>query len=193
MDEQLLRQTIANNLLYYRKKANLTQFEVAEKLNYSDKSVSKWERAEGVPDIYILCRLAEFYKISVSSLVTDSPKKPLPNFEGKKDIVALLSAGIVWLVAVVVFVLMGIFFPEIKRTWLAFIYAVPLSLIVLIVFNNLWKRHIVSFILVSLLIWGIILSLYLSFSLNNIWLLFFIGIPLQILTLLWYLLKKPVR
>ena len=44
-------QFIADNIAYYRKKMALTQLELAEKLNYSDKSISKWERAEGVPDI----------------------------------------------------------------------------------------------------------------------------------------------
>ena len=75
MDEQILRQTIANNLLFYRKKAGYTQLELAEKLNYSDKLISKWERAEGVPDIYTLCKLAELFRINVNSLINDSPKK----------------------------------------------------------------------------------------------------------------------
>jgi transcriptional regulator with XRE-family HTH domain len=193
MDEQLLRQTIANNLLYYRKKANLTQLEIAEKLNYSDKSISKWERAEGVPDIYILCQLAEFYKISVNYLLSDSPKKQISDYNRNKDIISFLSTGIVWLVAVIFFVFLELLVPSINKTWLSFIYAIPLSLIVLIVFNRLWRRHVVCFILVSLLIWGVILSIYLSLLLANIWLIFIIGIPLQAMTVLWFLLKRPLK
>jgi len=193
MDEQILRQTIANNLLYYRKKANLTQLEIAEKLNYSDKSISKWERAEGVPDVYILCQLAEFYKINVSNLISDSPKKQKPNYNRNKDIISFLSAGIVWLVAVLVFVALGLLVPTLNKTWLAYIYAIPLSSIVLFVFNRLWRRHFVCFILVSFLIWGVILSIYLSFSFENIWLIFFIGIPLQTMTILWLFLKRPIK
>ena len=52
---------IAENLVYYRKKAQMTQLQLAEKLNYSDKSISKWERGEGVPDIFILAQLAKLY------------------------------------------------------------------------------------------------------------------------------------
>ena len=189
MDEQLIRQTIANNLLYYRKRAGLTQFELAQKLNYSDKSISKWERAEGAPDIYILCRLAKLYGITVNNFLNDSPKKVRP-VTVKGDIISFLSAGIVWLVAVVAFVAPRIFAPHFKGAWLSFIYALPVSSIVLFVFNKLWKRHIVTFILISVIFWGIILSLYLSLSFENIWLLFIIGVPLQILSVLFLLLKK---
>ena len=48
---ELVNQTIAKNLIFYRKAAGLTQAEVAQKINYSDKSVSKWESGNGVPDI----------------------------------------------------------------------------------------------------------------------------------------------
>ena len=45
---------IAENLVYYRKKAKLTQSEVAAKLSYSDKSVSKWENGNSMPDYSII-------------------------------------------------------------------------------------------------------------------------------------------
>ena len=48
-----IKNNIAVNIAECRKRLNLTQAQLAEKLNYSDKAVSKWERAEAVPDIYI--------------------------------------------------------------------------------------------------------------------------------------------
>ena len=69
MDELTLRKVIAENLVYYRREKGLTQAALAETLNYSDKSVSKWERGEGVPDITVLYRLAEFYGITVNDLL----------------------------------------------------------------------------------------------------------------------------
>ena len=57
-NEEALRRRIAENITYYRKQNGDTQAELAEKLNYSDKSVSKWERAEGTPDVYILSQIA---------------------------------------------------------------------------------------------------------------------------------------
>ena len=41
----------AKNITELRILNNMTQMELAEKLNYSDKTISKWERAESSPDI----------------------------------------------------------------------------------------------------------------------------------------------
>ena len=54
-----LKDIIAHNLVAYRKAAGLTQAEIADKLNYSDKAVSKWERGEGMPDVAVLKTLAD--------------------------------------------------------------------------------------------------------------------------------------
>ena len=69
MDE--LKKIIAKNLVTYRKQAHLTQAELAEKLGYSDKNVSKWERAEGVPDVLVLHQLAELYGVTVNDFLVD--------------------------------------------------------------------------------------------------------------------------
>ena len=44
----LLKETISKNIIKYRKELGLTQLELADKLNYSDKTLSKWERAEAI-------------------------------------------------------------------------------------------------------------------------------------------------
>ena len=97
-------QRIAKNLIYYRKAANLTQAELAQKINYSDKSVSKWESGNGVPDIYILLKLAELYGITVNDLVSErsSAAPPKRMSKWRHILIMLLSSGIVWLVATVV-------------------------------------------------------------------------------------------
>ena len=59
MDETELGQIIGKNITRLRKIANMTQLELAEKLNYSDKSVSKWEQGNGIPDVRILMQIAE--------------------------------------------------------------------------------------------------------------------------------------
>ena len=73
-----LRRIIKNNLIKYRKAAGLTQVQLAEKLGYSDKSVSKWEREEGVPDIYILKEIADLYGITVNDLISENQNKEKP-------------------------------------------------------------------------------------------------------------------
>ena len=76
MAEKAQNRTISENLVFYRKLHGLTQSELAEAIGYSDKSVSKWERSEGTPDIFILLSLSEIYGITVSELIgqTDRSK-----------------------------------------------------------------------------------------------------------------------
>ena len=68
-DEATLRKTVAKNIAQYRKAHHDTQLDLATKLNYSDKSVSKWERGESLPDVYILSQIAELYGVSVDFLL----------------------------------------------------------------------------------------------------------------------------
>lgn len=148
-------QRIAKNLIYYRKAANLTQAELAQKINYSDKSVSKWESGNGVPDIYILLKLAELYGITVNDLVSErsSAAPPKRMSKWRHILIMLLSSGIVWLVATVVFVFLNIVFPKKGEWWLAFLYAVPINAIVITSLAAAWKYKITNFVAVSLLIW----------------------------------------
>ncbi len=65
---------IAENLALYRKLHGLTQSELAEAIGYSNKSVSKWERGEGTPDIIMLIALSDIYGITVSELIGQTEK-----------------------------------------------------------------------------------------------------------------------
>ena len=67
-------QIIAENLSFYRKLHGLTQSELAEAIGYSNKSVSKWERGDGTPDILLLIMLSDIYGITVSELVGQTDK-----------------------------------------------------------------------------------------------------------------------
>lgn len=189
-----LKDIIANNLAECRKKNGMTQADVASALNYSDKAVSKWERAESLPDITVLKQLSDLYGIKVDDLMNkDLPlylKKPkiIKLLKRHKLIIPLLSAMIVWLVATVVFVFLVIFQAPVHE-WLSFIYAIPLSLIVLLVFNTIWGNKILSAVILSLVVWTVPLCLCLTIDQENIWYLFLISVPCQILTVLWYIMR----
>lgn len=190
---------IAENLTLYRKNANLTQLEVAEKLNYSDKSVSKWEQGNGVPDVFVLQQLAELYGVTVNDFLCTHEERPvLPK---RKDninrwIIMLLASGLCWLVAVVVYVFLGLFKVSSAYTWLAFIFAVPAMFIVLVVFACVWKFYILRIVSASAIVWSALLAIYLVLRLfirEGAYLVFFIGIPLQILIVFWFGLRHRVR
>lgn len=192
-NENEFKELVAENLAYYRKVNNLTQLQLAEKLNYSDKSISKWERGESLPDIYILYTITELFGITLNDL-TKKKKTKIKKIRIKsRTLITLLSFGLCWLIATIVYVLLGIFFPTLTKTWLAFIYAIPASMIVLIVFSKLWTNNIVLFLSTSILFWTIPLSIYLSFNYDKLWLLFITGIPLQILTILWFTLRTDLN
>jgi len=195
MDDKNLTQTIAENLANYRKLNGFTQAELAEKINYSDKSVSKWERAEGVPDIYVLNLLAEIYGITVNDLISEKTETPLPEVEKpklktrQKIMVPFLSAGLVWLIASIVFFVLKVGFPDIEKSWLVFIYAIPISCIILIVFTNLWWDQISRCLSVSALVWSVSTCIFLTFpTIQNVYFIYVIAGILQVLVILWYLM-----
>lgn len=185
MNETLLKKTIAENIAYYRKEAGLTQSELSEKINYSDKSVSKWERAEGVPDIMVLAELAELFGITVNDLVGTQRKKNTRMKRTKnRAFVTLLSAGVPWLVAAVVFCVLKIFVPGCNFAVNFFVYAIAVSGIVATVLTSIWFSHVYQLISVSMIIWGIAISVHLS--LPGAVSIYIIAIVMQLLSILWY-------
>lgn len=187
--EEKLRKYFARNLAHYRKTLGLTQIELAEKLNYSDKSISKWERGDGLPDLAITAQLAEIFGLTVNDLISEKPRRRLMTTRNK-IIITLLSMGIAWLVATVLFFLCEIIFPNIKGWWLFYIYAIPISAIVGIVFSCIWWKKVHIFASISTLIWSIALCVILTVPVPKISLIFIVAAVVQILTILWFLIKK---
>lgn len=193
INENEFKTKVAKNLIYYRKANNLTQSELAKKLNYSDKAISKWERGENLPDLYILFTIASLYGITLNDLASDDLVRPKEQKRKIRSLITFLSVGLVWLIATIIYILLIIISPEITKAWLAFIYAIPSSLIVLVVFSSLWWKKYLLTISVSLLSWSIPLSICLTFSFKRLWFLFICIIPLQILIILWFKLKSSVK
>ncbi|MBE7068216.1 MAG: helix-turn-helix transcriptional regulator [Clostridiales bacterium] len=200
-----INQKIAKNLTHYRKEAGLTQAELAEKINYSDKSVSKWEQGNGIPDVYILLQLAKLYNVSLNDLVgeeTPQSKAKAEKTKGLKIMIILLSSGIVWLVATCVFVALQLLNPTGWIWWMVFLYAVTANAVLLIVYASIWKYRLLNFVGVSALIWTGLTCLYLTISFlpNNVgmdlgplWCIYLIGIPLQVLEVLWVFFRSLFR
>ena len=216
MEEQIenndLKSIITQNLVKYRKANKLTQLELAEKLQYSDKNISKWERGDALPDLVVLKQIADIYGISVSDLMTEGevtkseqqkndtqPQQPTikqkPRFFNKQQtLICSLSIGVVWLVATIIFVLLNIFVESsIWPFWHLFILALPVSFVVMLVFSSLWCRNLLNAIVVSFLIWTVALAFNICVPIQDTWLIYLLAIPLQILDILWFSLKKLNR
>ena len=187
-DEATLRKTVAKNIAAYRKAHHDTQLDLATKLNYSDKSVSKWERGESLPDVYILSQIAVLYGVSVSALIGEiqPPKESKPHYH---MFILLLSLALTMAVATLLFSMFMICKVD-YPAWMFFVYALPVCSIICIVFTSLWWGILWQGVSVSALIWTLGLSLYLSFELENVSLIFLVCAALQVLTVLWEVFRK---
>ena len=205
LDNSELKKVIADNLVKFRVSAGLTQSELAQKINYSDKSVSKWERAEGTPDIFVLNELAELYGVGVGDFLLSGDESSVPSGaetlklkKRKRLLINLLSVGLVWLTAATVYFLLGVILGlagvRSHGLWLAFLYAVPISGIVQTVFSALWWNTFSSLVSSSVIIWGTVVSAYVTFSVFGANLpgsanIFLIAAVLQVLAVLWFVLR----
>ena len=188
MEEKEIKHNFSQNLIRLRKQFGLTQLQLAQKLNYSDKTISKWECGETLPDIVVFSTIAEFFKISVSKLI-EKPKEDSINLSKKtRLLIIVLSCGLVWLIAGLVFFAFLVF-PVVESDWLAFVFAIPCTFIVLVVFSSLWYKELFQCISTSGLIWTIALSLSLCFASYSLWFIYVIAGILQVLFALWYLLR----
>ena len=199
-----LKRLITQNIADLRRAAGMTQIALAEKLHYSDKAISKWERGESLPDIAVLKEIADLFGVTVDYLLCEHTDNKLPEPAKLPDeiaaaqrknhvTIALLATASVWLVATILFIVF--YFVQIQmRLWTIFVYAVPVSCIVALVFNSVWGRYKKwNYLIVSLLMWGILFSLYILFLEENIALIFTIGIPGQVIILLSTQLQQTKR
>lgn len=163
--------------------------QLAEKINYSDKAISKWERGESIPDVTVLNDLAEVFGISIGDFTREEKSRRIRIFTRNKVVITLASVCVVWVIASMVYAWLRVLEPNFNKAHYAFIYSLPLSAIVLLTFSLMWRGRPVVFLSYSLLVWTLILSVVISLPINNRNWLFIIGIPLEILGGLWLLWK----
>lgn len=75
--------TLSEKILALRTEKNLSQGELAEKLEVSRQSVSKWETGQSVPELDKLIKLADLFGVSVDALVREEVPRPEPPREGR--------------------------------------------------------------------------------------------------------------
>lgn len=193
MDAEKLKLQIGNNIAACRKREDMTQAELAQKLNYTDKAVSKWERGESVPDVLTLVQLSELFGIRVDALLGSAdealpekkvqPARPRAN----KGVIQKLCTLLVWFVALTVYVVLSS--VGVPKTWVVFVYAVPVNAIVLLSLRSAFRMFSWNHGLVSAIVWGSLLSIYMTllvFARANVWKLFLLGILGQAAVTLWF-------
>ena len=187
-DAEALKRITAKNIIRLRTAHHLTQFELGEKINYSDKAVSRWERGEAVPDAFVLLQLSELFDVSVDELLREPPEGP-PSLKtpgeyriNYKTIMGISLIG-VWTLSLFSFVLL---FLVGRVEWKIFVYTLPISCVVLLVLNSLWGDRKRNLYIISVLIWGVLAAVYVSFLSKNWWILFLLGVPAQVIVCLCF-------
>ncbi len=207
MDDEQLKNQIGANIALHRKQARLTQASLGEKLNYSDKAVSKWERGESVPDVMTLMAIAQQLGVTVNDLLSDpnalpengtKMEKTLEKVAEKalkrkanKNIILGLSSILVWFVALLVYVVLASI--GLENSWLAFFFALPANCIVMLSLRSAWHDFRWNRILISGIMWGSIVSIFTTVLVLwnfSLWRIFLLGIPGQAAILLWFRLFR---
>ena len=188
-----VKQIVAKNITELRLLHNMTQLELAEKLNYSDKTVSNWERAESTPDISVLVEIAELFEVSLDELVRgQTPTESVtPTVRYNRKAIAYVAESGSWIVAVLAFILISLFFKDASYQWLCFVYALPVSMIIKLVFNSIWFNPRHNYPIISVLVWSCLTAIYATFFYFGIdvALIFLLGVAGQIVIILWSFIK----
>ena len=196
-----IKSIVAKNISELRQSNNMTQLELAEKINYSDKAISKWERAESSPDISVLVDIAAVFGVTVDYLVkADHTETRVKESEvtkrqyNRKPIAYIAESG-AWLVAIVAFIITTLIVKGMTFQFLYFVYALPIVLIVKLVFNSIWFNPRNNYYIISVMMWSILAAVHITclyFGLN-VALIYLLGVAGQIGIVLWSLICKPKK
>lgn len=197
-----LKEIVGENLIELRKNAKLTQFELAEKMNYSDKSISKWENGDTLPDLATLNELCQFYGVTLDYLThpveENKEKYVLDKDENKRTftnriLTIVLVNLVIWSVALVVFIYAALKDKIGEGYWLSLIYAIPVSCIVSVIFCYRYfkKPRIPIFVFWSAFVWSTLMCVFLTTLPHEIvWPIFLIGVPAQGAIVTRFFIKK---
>ena len=191
-----IKETVRENLIKLRKEHKFTQIELAERIGYSDKAISRWETGEVNPDIETLEKLAELYGIDITVFFSEySPEHHRQEVAkesqlGRKIAVWILMVVALWYAGIMVFIYSSTFVLDSTRNWLIFIWLIPLTFILCSVMNKLWGNGVLGIIFSSLVCWTLLMAIYLHYLEHNLYLLFISGVPIQIAILILSYMKK---
>ena len=190
-----LKDVIAKNLVELRTNAKLTQLQLAEMLNYSDKAVSKWERGEAIPDIRVLMKIAEIYGVTLDDIVKEenhaTPVQPKKHVTGKHIFITALAAVLVWFIATGIFMVFYFIDPTEEYSYLVFVVAPLPTSIVLLVFSILWGKRLTNAVASSLIVWScaVIFHVFVETfapEFIKIYFIYIIAAVMELLVILWF-------
>lgn len=193
------KNNVAKNITELRILNNMTQMELAEKLNYSDKTISKWERAESSPDISVLVEIADLFGVTLDYLVKAENIEEAVIEHKTKEVkynhraISYIAEGGGWIVAIFAFIITTLIIGKMSFQWLYFIYALPVVLIVKLIFNSIWFNPRHNYLIISALMWSIFVAIHITFIYFkvNVSLIYLLGVVGQVVIVLCSFISKP--
>ena len=193
-----IKNNVAKKITELRTLNNMTQLELAEKLNYSDKTISKWERAESSPDIAVLVEIADLFGVTLDYLVRSKNVEEAVSECKKKEVtfnrraVSYIAEGGGWIVALFAFIITTLITNHMTFQWLYFVYALPVVLIIKLVFNSIWFNSRHNYLIISALLWAILATIHITFLYFkiNVSLIYLLGVAGQFVIVLASRIKK---
>ena len=193
-----IKNNVAKKITELRTLNNMTQLELAEKLNYSDKTISKWERAESSPDIAVLVEIADLFGVTLDYLVRSKNVEEAVSECKKKEVtfnrraVSYIAEGGGWIVALFAFIITTLITNHMTFQWLYFVYALPVVLIIKLIFNSIWFNSRHNYLIISALLWAILATIHITFLYFkiNVSLIYLLGVAGQFVIVLASRIKK---
>lgn len=187
-----IKMIIAKNICGLRKREKMTQADLAERLFYSDKAVSKWERGESLPDAEMLYEIACLFHVDVQYLFTEheylgltvEEQERLQKRENRYRLLFVFS--IVFIIFTMSLSVMASFMEYLEISHLTIgLFFIPLIPAVFLIINLVFGRKRLNLVLISLIIWTLAEAIYIYFSKFNLTIVFAIALILEIAILIW--------
>ena len=192
----------ASNIIKLRTRAGLTQAELGEKLNYSDKTISKWERGEAIPDAYVLTQMAELFGVTVDYLLSSHDAWESPEQQEEEEqrqaerhysinVSIAISVLGVWTMALTIFVMLWLFDIIL---WQTFVVALPVSILTYMVLICVFRRRKHLQFVIAAFVLSMFILLYFTLPMQKPWQLFLIAVPAEVIVFLsCNIRRRPVQ
>lgn len=181
-----LKLITASNIIKLRTEAGMTQAELGARLNYSDKTISKWERGEAIPDAYVLTQIAEIFHVTVDYILSShtawvAPVEETPEPSYSVEVIIALTMVAIWTTSLTIFVMLWLFDYIVPQV---FLVTLPISLLVYMILICAFKRRKYLSVVVAAFVLSLLLMLYFLLPVRRPWQLFIIAVPALVIIFL---------
>ncbi|MDY6367105.1 MAG: helix-turn-helix transcriptional regulator [Clostridia bacterium] len=197
-EKRPIAEIVAENIATLRKNSGLTQTQFAEKINYSDNTVSRWEHGEITPNLETLEQIAELFEVPIEYIIHEhSAEEMIADTELKARKMKRLQI-MLFLIAAVWFCTIALYFCFMTfakiNPWVIFVWAVPVSCMPPLIYSEFMNTRIYPFTFITIAVWSLLAAIYIQFLPYNIYLIFIVGVPVEHILVTWaFVTKKNKR